>query len=88
MTCHVCANPTCVDDCQHFPPPPLKIGSAEHKLQELLKIADEMADSKEWDNGDMICSHCHGMHDIAADETEHHPRCPVLKLEQFKASLT
>jgi hypothetical protein len=87
MTCHICANPTCVDDCQHFPPPALKVGGAEQKLVELLKIAEEMADSTEWDGGDMICSHCHGIHDIPNDVTKHHPHCPILKLEQFKQTL-
>lgn len=90
MTCHVCANPTCVDDCQHFPPPPLKIGSAEHKLQELLKIADEM--SKKHMESDEChppwCIHCGANYNYATKEVIHKDTCPILKLEQFKASLT
>jgi hypothetical protein len=92
MTCHVCAKPNCVDDCTNFPPPPLKIGSAEHKLQELLKITNEMANEYVTYNGDhdLVCVFCdtnvrvtfHGL------ITNHNTNCPILKLEQFKASIS
>ena len=91
MTCHVCANPICVDDCQHFPPPALKIGSAEHKLQELLLIADEMAGEYVTHNGDrdLVCAFCYTnvrdtFHGLI---TNHNTNCPILKLEQFKYNL-
>ena len=88
MTCHVCAKPTCVDDCASFPPPPLKVGSAEHKLQELLKIADEMSDRHLGcsEYGGFRCNFCDGIE--VAMEIEHDNDCPILKLEQFKASLS
>ncbi len=88
MTCHVCANPTCVNDCQHFPPPALKVGSAEQKLQELLKIANDLVEYHTIDSLDFYypsCFHC------GERETEHglshDAGCPILKLEQFKQAL-
>jgi hypothetical protein len=92
MTCHVCAKPNCVDDCTNFPPPALKIGSAEHKLQELLKIADEMAKGYFVMNGDRdhICAFCDGGTSYKQFDIDiiHTKECPTLKLEQFKASLS
>lgn len=92
MTCHVCANPTCVDDCQNYPPPALKVGSAEQKLQELLKIADDMAAEIVSYNAhnDPVCHFCFA--DIEkvnsrGAEVTHEKDCPILKLEQFKKTL-
>jgi len=92
MTCHTCANPTCVDDCQHYPPPALKVGSAEHKLQELLKIANQLVSDPLAYNGDreLMCHFCCGdyVHRFSGNDTiKHEPICPILKLEQFKQTL-
>lgn len=91
MTCHVCANPTCVNDCQHFPPPALKVGSAEQKLQELLKIADDLTDGciNHDPYGEHTCKYCGGLTRYDFDKTSinHHESCPILKLEQFKQTL-
>lgn len=90
MTCHVCANPTCLDDCTNFPPPPLKLGSAEHKLQELLKIADSMVDDHMVEvDGFYYCNHCSReyIYKNGSRTVTHHETCPILKLEIFKASL-
>ena len=89
MTCHVCAKPNCVDDCASFPPPALKIGSAEHKLQELLKITDEFLENTYLVYSDYYhhwyCGFCHAVHE---DTITHETDCPYSKLEQFKASLS
>ena len=95
MTCHVCRNPSCIDDCSSFPPPALKIGSAEHKLQELLKITDSITAVDcivEAKNGFYYCFYCgieadYNITRIEKRNVTHSKDCPILKLERFKAEL-
>jgi len=95
MICHTCAKPNCVDDCTNFLPPALKVGSAEHKLQELLKITNDLTSVSykyDLDREESRCVFCdyHNpdySNGIPAPYIGHSSLCPILELEQFKATL-
>lgn len=92
MTCHVCANPTCVDDCVNYPPTGIVIGSAEHKLQQLLVIVDQLTNNHVvgYDWGDDECIHCGAPNKYYTNEgfiLIHNQSCPIELLKQFKQTL-